>query len=921
MRLFAFFAINEVKAIRQAQEGYMKDRLSVVLRFRYALLFAFGILLYSNSIPNRYNLDDELVTKNHPLTSQGIKAIPTIFSQPYYSDASGYKYEYRPIALVSFAVEHSLFGESPHISHAVNVLLYGLLCVLLLLLLEIFITNKWIALAAALMFVVHPVHTEVVNSIKNRDEILMALFGLSSLVITVKFLQQSKAYNYLLVLLVVALTMLSKVSGIVFPAAIPLIAVLYDRHVTLKKYFLLLAPALTVIVIFSLLYNTSFLLWMPLLAVVGYIAAYAIRRLRGENIMPHLNQSISEFLKWGYHQFSKILNYDFSSDTHQVKPVLLVLLLLAGAISGICGFFLLSIICLLLSVFTIVFTNPDSLTPLQLLLLGMQLSLYRVLFFQPQLEIQPHLWLSIASAGYFLVNPSTSRTLYILIIGTGVSVFDFCLRMLFSYPHMDIDVMSMIFKGQIVLFEQLPFFLLFTVIRLPFIAIMLLISLSQFINKQLSPLLIYGSILLVHFRFLSYRSFMRLSILLLLAAIVEYQSYGSKYFFLPAYQISYILSGSNAPFPPPEFDTRPLAASGNKQNEVFNRPLEFVEYPLVNETRVICHIGTSMQVLGKYLQLVTVAYPLSFYYGYRAIDPDCMASVSSWIIVFLHLLLLAIALYFRKKIPLLSAGILIYLSTIMLYSGMLIKVAGLVAERYLLVPSIGYCIALSSLLGLKGAAKWMRYIWGFIVVAYAILTFSRNFQWDNHLTLMLHDIKHLHNSAQANNLLASNLMIYSFEEPNPAMSLRMKREAVTYYRRALEIYPDFFNAWYDLGKAYLTLNDPNNAMQCFIKVYQMDSTFSRAALQIAMIAQQKGDYNTAIRYYQSVIKNDPYMAEAYAGLGLLYFNLKDYHRSIEVSKLALQQNPQWKEFNGNIANAYLMLGDTLQAQEYFNKLR
>src|SRR5688572_16807972 len=95
------------------------------------LIFIFGFAIYFNAIFNDYNLDDELVTQNHRLTSKGISAIPEIFQSPYYEDNAGYKYEYRPMVLASFAVEYSLFGDNAQVSHLINVLLYSLVCLLL----------------------------------------------------------------------------------------------------------------------------------------------------------------------------------------------------------------------------------------------------------------------------------------------------------------------------------------------------------------------------------------------------------------------------------------------------------------------------------------------------------------------------------------------------------------------------------------------------------------------------------------------------------------------------------------------------------------------------------------------------------------------------------------------------------------------
>jgi hypothetical protein len=128
---------------------------------------------------NDYNLDDNLVTQNHRLTSKGISAIPEIYGSPYYQDDMGYSYGYRPTTLASFAIEKSLFGESALVSHTVNLALYLATCLLIFFLIKrIFPDKVDVALFAALLFTMHPIHTEVVASIKNRDEILALLFML-----------------------------------------------------------------------------------------------------------------------------------------------------------------------------------------------------------------------------------------------------------------------------------------------------------------------------------------------------------------------------------------------------------------------------------------------------------------------------------------------------------------------------------------------------------------------------------------------------------------------------------------------------------------------------------------------------------------------------------------------------------------------
>ncbi len=152
-------------------------------KFYPLIVFVLAIVLYSNTIPNEYNLDDVLVTNNHRNTAKGLSAWKEILNEFYYEDDMGYRYGYRPVTHLSFALEHQLFGESPHISHSVNVLLYALLCLCIFYFLQALDPARgptW-AFLVAVIFAVHPIHTEVVASIKNRDELLSLLFAVLSL--------------------------------------------------------------------------------------------------------------------------------------------------------------------------------------------------------------------------------------------------------------------------------------------------------------------------------------------------------------------------------------------------------------------------------------------------------------------------------------------------------------------------------------------------------------------------------------------------------------------------------------------------------------------------------------------------------------------------------------------------------------------
>ncbi len=173
----------------------------------YCLIVLSCFVLYGNTISCDYALDDaELITGNR-YTQKGISGIKDIFA---YDSFKGYgeKYlnavsggRYRPLSIATFAIEHSFFGNNPHVSHFINILLYAFCCLLIFILfsrlLKKFPKSHWylsIPFIATILFIAHPIHTEVVANIKGRDEIMSLLFSLLAMLFLLNYLDSKKTF-------------------------------------------------------------------------------------------------------------------------------------------------------------------------------------------------------------------------------------------------------------------------------------------------------------------------------------------------------------------------------------------------------------------------------------------------------------------------------------------------------------------------------------------------------------------------------------------------------------------------------------------------------------------------------------------------------------------------------------------------------
>jgi tetratricopeptide (TPR) repeat protein len=196
------------------------------------ILLTATFLLFANTLNNQYALDDAIVITENEFVKQGFNGIDDILSTDAFTGFFGRQKDlvtggrYRPLSLITFAIEHQLWGEKPWLSHLINVLLFMLVVwliwkVIYKLLCGKFENNKArsIAFLTALIFAAHPIHTEAVANIKGRDEILTFLFSLVSWHLILQPKQNS--LKYIVAAFSFFLALMAKENAIAFLAIIP----------------------------------------------------------------------------------------------------------------------------------------------------------------------------------------------------------------------------------------------------------------------------------------------------------------------------------------------------------------------------------------------------------------------------------------------------------------------------------------------------------------------------------------------------------------------------------------------------------------------------------------------------------------------------------------------------------------------------
>ena len=141
-----------------------------------AVLAFVGMAIYSPSIGYDYVYDDDAVIKENRFVKEGLDGLGKIWTTSYFRgyDETMNARAYRPAPLTTLAAEVEFFGLNPTANHAFNVLFYGLTGLFLYLFLSKLLRDFHPALPifTCLLFLLHPIHVEVVANIKSRDTML-----------------------------------------------------------------------------------------------------------------------------------------------------------------------------------------------------------------------------------------------------------------------------------------------------------------------------------------------------------------------------------------------------------------------------------------------------------------------------------------------------------------------------------------------------------------------------------------------------------------------------------------------------------------------------------------------------------------------------------------------------------------------------
>ncbi len=307
----------------------------------------------------------------------------------------------------------------------------------------------------------------------------------------------------------------------------------------------------------------------------------------------------------------------------------------------------------------------------------------------------------------------------------------------------------------------------------------------------------------------------------------------------------------------------------------------FVDNPLVAAT-ISERIATALRVQFDYLQLQVWPVGLSADYSFNQI-PIATGFFEPRVVAFVVVAasLAAAAWHYRERVPLLMLCLGGYAVLGSVTANILFPTGTIMAERLVYAPSLFVCVLAGYGCRNVRSTAAIRIV-ALVLLMLAALTVQRNLDWSTRERFYTGLLTSAPNSTKSHFGVAHEIY-------HPSGDLD---RAIAHYLRAIEIHPDYADAWNDLGTAYFDRGDVDAAAQAYATAVRLRPMHAQANANLGMIFQQQGRLDDARRAYTRALEITPDQPQVLTSLALIDIAQGRPDAARKLLRKALGQAPE-----------------------------
>jgi len=280
--------------------------------------------------------------------------------------------------------------------------------------------------------------------------------------------------------------------------------------------------------------------------------------------------------------------------------------------------------------------------------------------------------------------------------------------------------------------------------------------------------------------------------------------------------------------------------------------------------------------IAKYLQLLWVPIDLTLYHTLYIFEPWF-----NWLILLTFVGLIGYSFFKEKRIFFALMFMLLALAP----SIAPIKVSWLVAERYIFLGSLGWCVFLAFLYEMidkkiKIVAPTLLIMF---LVFFSVRTFLRNIDWQTNHNLWVRTVQYSWNSHNAWNNIGDD---YD--------KLNQMDNAIKGFGQSYVVKPNYADAYHNQANIFFKIKRYDLARAGYEKALYYSPGLYQSYISLTQVALYQGDINGAFGYATKLVEAQPNNPQAYYVLGVVYAQGGDLEAAKKSMGKAVQLSPGYE---------------------------
>jgi tetratricopeptide (TPR) repeat protein len=341
--------------------------------------------------------------------------------------------------------------------------------------------------------------------------------------------------------------------------------------------------------------------------------------------------------------------------------------------------------------------------------------------------------------------------------------------------------------------------------------------------------------------------------------------------------------------------------------------------------------ATIIYVLGYYIRLLFIPYPLVCDYSFNSIPLTSFSNPVVILCLLAYLGSIALGIYrlLKYKKDFLAFALVFFLAGLALFSNVFFLMSGIMAERFIYFASYGFCLAVGFvfsklinkdlIIDKSLAKKPFLALFLLMVPIFMYVTYSRNKDWYNSQTLFAADLPKFPENSRLLCFLGSVKSIDEAEaETDPQKKLAIQQEAVSLLQHAISISPDYFECHTELGQTFFKMGMLDSAEKHDLIALELKPNDLLSMNELAGIAFKRKDFTTSLNLCRRILKIDDAYVTTLSNISLCMAINEKFDSALFMLRKAIQLDPDYNPNYINMAIVFKIMNQ-IDSSKFYEK--